>query len=66
MEARREGDRRQGSHCPEETPGEFRSPDGGSLERTRNSHSCGTNSGRGSVSYTLPVPMSPSPLKRAA
>lgn len=63
MKARREGGRRQGSQCPEETPGkEFRSPELGSLERTRSSCSYRDNSGRG----TLHSPHVNTPNKKVA
>lgn len=60
MEARREGGRRQGSHCPEEIPGkEFGSPDRGSLERTRSKLLMQGDIGEDSVFYALPIPIPP-------
>lgn len=57
MEARRQGGRRQGSHCPEEIPGkEFGSPDRGALERTRSKLLMQGNIGEDSVCSTLPHP----------
>lgn len=60
MEARREGGRRQGSHCPEEIPGkEFGSPDRGSLERTRSKLLMQGNIGEDSVCSTSSIPTPP-------
>jgi hypothetical protein len=57
MEARREGGRRQGSHCPEEIPGkEFGSPERGSLERTRSKCSCRETQVRTQCALYFPHP----------